>query len=380
MNESSTAYHAVAAARTRLEGAGFVAINEREPWTIVPGGKYFFTRNGTTIVAIHVGSEYQPENGFTIVAAHTDSPGFRIKPVPCITKSNSLMVNTQPYGGGLWHTWFDRDLGIAGRVLIRNGDSIEGRLVDIRRPVARIPNLAIHLTSGSDRDSFAPNLQNHAKALLSMDPAMLSLPSTNPRFHPALLALLSKELGVDADTIIEMELQLIDVQPSTLGGLSEEFLYSGRLDNLCSSYQALRAIIDSSSETSTAGTVKIAMLFDHEECGSASAQGAGSSLFMDTLKTLNEALVGDRHGSLMRALRKSFIVSADMAHALHPNYSEKHDSSMAPIINGGMVIKYNPNQRYATSGTSAAVFRECARRDGVPVQEFTVRSDSACGR
>jgi aspartyl aminopeptidase len=352
---------------------------------VKPGGRYFFTRNGTTIVAISVGKDYVPENGFTVVAAHTDSPCLRIKPVPCITRSDALMLNTQPYGGGLWHTWFDRDLGIAGKIIFRTPEGgLDSKLVVINKPVARIPNLAIHLTPQADREKFGPNLHSHAKAILTMDPALMTAASGNPRFHSALMNLIAAESGISAEAVVEMDLQLIDVQPSTLGGINSEFLYSGRLDNLCSAYQCLRAIIDEAAEASASGrsdpSVKVAMLFDHEEVGSESAQGAGSTLFMDTLRSLHEALVpGAAHGAFMRSLRKSYVVSIDMAHALHPNYTDKHDSSMAPVMNGGLVIKHNCNQRYATSAASATYFRECARLDGVPVQEFSVRSDSGCG-
>lgn len=379
LNESSTAFHATRGARNRFLAAGFQEINETEAWSISKGGRYFFTRNGTTVFAFTVGDNYAPGNGFNIAAAHTDSPHLRLKAVPTVTKSKSLMLNTQPYGGGLWHTWFDRDLGIAGRVVVRNNSGVlESRLIDIRRPVARIPNLAIHLTKAGERDSFAPNLHSHAQALLSVDPASVAA-ADEGRFHPALMVLVAPEAGCKPEDVVEMELQLIDTQGSCLGGLHNEFIYSGRLDNLCSAYQCIRSLIDTPMENSA--NIRIIMLFDHEEVGSSSAQGAGSSMFMDTLQSIHEALNGpSSHSSLMRDLRNSFVVSIDMAHALHPNYTEKHDHSMAPIINGGLVIKHNANQRYATNAMSASVFRECARQAGVPVQEFSVRSDSGCGR
>ena len=310
---------------------------------------------------------------------------------------------------GLWHTWFDRDLGIAGRAILKGSDGgIETRNFAIRRPIARIPNLAIHLTAGSEREHFSPNLHEHGKAVLSMNPEFLSTKPTEEekdvsgRIHPALLRMVAAELGVEPSSIEDLEMQLIDCQPSALGGATNEFIYSGRLDNLCSAYQSLRALIDSSvGELDSQVNVKVAMLFDHEEVGSASAQGAGSSIFMDTLTRIQEIL-GEKSSrkllyfsccpyvchcsfsfhsleALMRSLRNSFVVSADMAHGLHPNYASKHDSTMAPGINGGLVIKHNANQRYATTSLSATVFRRIGKLAGVPVQEFTVRSDSACG-
>jgi aspartyl aminopeptidase len=303
LNESSTAFHAVKASANRLDQAGFTRLNETDVWTLVPNGKYYFTRNTTTIVAFTVGGKFLSSgdvNGYTILGAHTDSPCFKVKPVCCFKKSDALMVNTQPYGGGLWHTWFDRDLGLAGRILHRGSHGeILSTLVQINEPIARIPNLAIHLTSGSERESFAPNLQEHAKALLTFNGSLLNMTADDvegsehtSRIHPALLRLLSQHSGIPASAIEDAELQLIDVQPSTRGGIDGEFIISGRLDNLCSSYQCLRAIIDGSNEDlSNQTNVRLAFLFDHEEVGSSSYNGAASSLFMDTLRLINSYLL-----------------------------------------------------------------------------------------
>ena len=388
LNEATTAFHAVDASRRSLIAAGFQPLNERDSWAIVNGGKYFFTRNDTSIFAFTVGENVNEDSiAFTALGAHTDSPCLKIKPVATVNKSNALMINTQPYGGGLWHTWFDRDLGIAGRAIIRGEDgSIQQKLFQINDPIARIPNLAIHLTAGAEREHFAPNLHEHGKALLSMDPDFLNLSATDEekeasggRIHPGLLRMVAAHLDIPSNTIEDLEMQLIDLQPSTIGGAKQEFIYSGRLDNLCSAYQCLRAVTDIAPSVEPS-TVKIAMLFDHEEVGSNSCQGAGSSMFIDTLKRIHESLFGTSSStSFMRSLRRSFVVSADMAHGLHPNYQAKHDASMAPLINQGMVIKHNANQRYATNALSATVFRRAAKLEGIPVQEFTVRADSGCG-
>eukprot|EP00597_Dinobryon_sp_UTEXLB2267_P016626 CAMPEP_0201093132 /NCGR_PEP_ID=MMETSP0812-20130820/1694_1 /ASSEMBLY_ACC=CAM_ASM_000668 /TAXON_ID=98059 /ORGANISM="Dinobryon sp., Strain UTEXLB2267" /LENGTH=476 /DNA_ID=CAMNT_0047345159 /DNA_START=18 /DNA_END=1448 /DNA_ORIENTATION=+ len=398
LDESCSAHHAVEASSKRLLAAGFSKISERDEWfqsasnisKLERGQKYFFTRNGTTIIAFSVGKQFPLSGGaYTILGAHTDSPCLKIKPVTCLNKQDALMLNTTPYGGGLWHTWFDRDLGLAGRVILRSADgSLRSELFRIDRPIARIPNLAIHLTSGTERDSFAPNLQEHAKALLSMDPTFINNKDLNgssdvgSRIHPALLALVASSLPESArgDTIVDVEAQLIDVQKPCLGGAAGEFLFSGRLDNLCSAYQCLRALIDAADDPASQSSVKMSMLFDHEEVGSASCQGAGSSLLMDTLTRINRCLSDQLRGdSLMCSLRNSFVVSADMAHGLHPNYSSKHDSTMAPHINQGLVIKHNANQRYATNAVSASLFRQVAKLMGIPMQEFSVRSDSGCG-
>lgn len=390
MNESCSAFHAVEACTSRLLAAGFTQIAEADAWNLTPGGKYFFTRNTTTLLAFTVGGKYAPGNGYTVLGAHTDSPCLKIKPVTCSTKGDALVLNTQPYGGGLWHTWFDRDLGIAGRLVLRNADgTLTSKLVRIDSPVARIPNLAIHLTRGTaERDSFAPNLHEHCKCILTMDPASMKFDSdevpadVKERLHPLLVKMLADAAGVEMANIVDMEVQLIDAQPSAIGGAANELIFSGRLDNLCSTYQCLRALIDTAADADALANhpnVCMTMLFDHEEVGSSSCTGAGSSLFMDTLRLINQCLTDGSHMTLMRSLRKSLVVSVDMAHALHPNYASKHDPVMAPHINDGIVIKHNSNQRYATNAISASLFREMAKRGGAKVQEFTVRADQGCG-
>ena len=381
LKEAPTHFHAASAARRRFLEAGFLELSELERWALVPGGKYFFRRNGSSIIAFTVGAAYRPENGFTVLAAHTDSPCLKIKPATCIAKSGCLMLNTQPYGGGLWHTWFDRDLGVAGRILVRGEDGVKPMDVLLSRPIARIPNLAIHLTSGKERESFEPNLHEHAKALLTCDPAVLQQTpeSKGSLTHRFLLQLVAEAAGVPAGDIVDTELQLVDCQPPDFGGVRNEFVLSGRLDNLCSCYQSIRALIASTEDLGRQSTVCMAALFDHEEVGSGSHAGAGSSMFVDTLTLICESLCGDSRGALLRSLRRSFIVSTDMAHALHPNYPAKHDPSTAPVLGAGLVIKHNANQRYATNSVSAAMLREAARLAGVGVQEFSVRSDMGCG-
>ena len=387
MNEACTAWHAVEACVTRLIDAGFERLFDGEDWTLKPMGKYFFTRNGTCLFAFTVGGAYVAGNGFTLVGAHTDSPCFKIKPVTCFKKDGSLMLNTMNYGGGLWHTWFDRDLGVAGRCVIKDKDGgLSTKLCRIDDPVARIPNLAIHLTE--DRTKFAPNLQDHCKAILSMDADIASLEPTSEeeevadRLHPVLLRMMADQLDVAVDTIEDMELQLIDVQPSAIGGAGGELLFSGRLDNLCSCYQSLRAIIDQSNDNAALAKqqgVHMIMLFDHEEVGSNSTCGAGSPLLMQTIQNVIAVLADESTATVMKTLKKSFMVSIDMAHAKHPNYQSVHDDTMAPRINGGLVIKTNANQRYATNSISATMFRRFAKIANCPVQEFSVRSDTGCG-
>lgn len=387
LNESATAYHAVCTSRKELLEAGFVQIKETDPWIIAAGGKYFFTRNATALIAFTVGSQYEATNGFTIVGAHTDSPCFRIKATPCSSKADALVLNTQPYGGGLWHTWFDRDLGLAGRVITQNkSGEMFSKLLKIDHPVARIPNLAIHLQTPEERASFAINLHEHCKAILTMDPADVAETVPANGFHPCLMHLINEHLDLaEGETVVDMELQLIDTQPSAIGGAKDEFIFSGRLDNLCSSFQSVRALIDASTEAAGNSAsdlhknIQMVMLFDHEEVGSCSSQGAGSSMFMDTIRRIHNNFAPESSETLLQAFRRSLVISIDMAHAHHPNYPAKHDPAMAPKINRGLVIKHNANQRYATSTVSAIMFREFGRLADLPMQEFSVRSDAGCG-
>ena len=302
LNKSCTAFHAIEETCNILINTGFKRLYEHEEWTLTPSGKYFFTRNSTSVIAFTVGGAYIPGNGFTILGAHSDSPCLKVKPVTCHKKGEALMLNTQPYGGGLWHTWFDRDLGLAGRVITEHNGSLKTALIRIDKPIARIPNLAIHLTAGAERESFTPNLQEHAKAILSMDPTLVNMESqkvnsNDSRLHPALLQLISTECNIPIENVVDLELQLIDVQPSIIGGASGDLLFSGRLDNLCSSYQIIKALADGSLEgIETQPNIRMAMMFDHEEVGSSSCAGAGSSMFMDTLKLISDCLTDKSHG------------------------------------------------------------------------------------
>lgn len=417
INASPTCYHAVDEAAKLLTGAGFEQLSENENWNLKEGGKYFFTRNQSALIAFAIGGKFvEKQGGFAIIGAHTDSPCPKLKPVTKLGKSGFECVSVQGYGGGLWHTWFDRDLGVAGRVIImdKKTQKFSSKLVKIDRPILRIPNLAIHLQSDKERSGFSPNLQDNFPPILATDTMTAinsPLSSENigegndkeaqnnsseegnirkrmckerEKHHNTLLVLIANELGCDIDDIYDFELQLIDTQPSCVSGAHGEFINSGRLDNLCSSYQGTMALINScktegSLENDSA--VRYLALFDHEEVGSQSAQGAGGTLFPESI----DRILGNfRHptGPCLKAmtLKKSFIVSADMAHALHPNYAGKHDSNHGPKFHGGVVVKVNPNQRYATNAATNLVFKLAAiKRLDLPVQEFAIRSDSRCG-
>ncbi|GMP22285.1 hypothetical protein CsSME_00000370 [Camellia sinensis var. sinensis] len=391
LNESWTQFHATAEAKRKLIAAGFHLLNENDEWDLKPGGRYFFTRNMSCLVAFAVGEKYRVGNGFHVIAAHTDSPCLKLKPKSASSKSSYLMVNVQTYGGGLWHTWFDRDLSIAGRVILRDKDgSFLHKLVKVERPLLRVPTLAIHLDRTVNKDGFKPNLETHLIPLLATKVENTSLESkeksniTKAAHHPLLMQVLSDELSCGIEDIANIELNVCDTQPSCLGGANNEFIFSGRLDNLASSYCALRALIDSCetpTDLSSEHAIRMIALFDNEEVGSNSIQGAGAPTMFQAMRRIVGCLAHEYvgEGAYERAIRQSFLVSADMAHGVHPNFTDKHEEHHRPELQKGLVIKYNANQRYATSGVTAFLFKEIAKIHNLPTQEFAVRNDMGCG-
>ncbi|XP_062174180.1 probable aspartyl aminopeptidase isoform X1 [Alnus glutinosa] len=392
LNESWTHFHATAEAKRQLIAAGFHLLNENDEWDLKPGGRYFFTRNMSCLVAFAIGEKYAVGNGFHVIAAHTDSPCLKLKPKSASSKSGYLMVNVQTYGGGLWHTWFDRDLSVAGRVIVRGSDgSFMHKLVKVKRPLLRIPTLAIHLDRTVNKDGFKPNLETHLIPLLStkLEETLESkekstASSLKPAHHPLLMQALSDELNCGIHDIVSVELNICDTQPGCLGGGNDEFIFSGRLDNLASSYCALRALIDScklASDLSSEHAIRMVALFDNEEVGSDSVQGAGAPTMFQAMRRIVSCLVNEYvgEGAFERAIRHSFLVSADMAHGVHPNFMDKHEEHHRPEMQKGLVIKHNANQRYATSGVTAFLFKEVGKIHNLPTQEFVVRNDMGCG-
>ncbi|KAK6924707.1 Peptidase M18 [Dillenia turbinata] len=389
LNASPTAFHAVDEAKKRLKNAGFEQVSEREDWNLQVGKKYFFTRNHSTIVAFAIGNKYVAGNGVHIIGAHTDSPCLKLKPVSQVAKGGYLEVGVQTYGGGLWHTWFDRDLTIAGRMILRDGKGgYLHQLVRIQEPIMRIPTLAIHLDREVN-DGFKVNKHTHLvpvlataiKAELNKGADENGPAVDNKKHHSLLLQLLATEAGCQPDDICDFELQACDTQPSIVAGIMKEFVFSGRLDNLCMSFCSLKALIDATSSEGSLEDetgVRMVALFDHEEVGSDSAQGAGSPAMLDSLSRITTCF-GPNSKLLEKAIQRSFLVSADMAHALHPNYMDKHEENHQPKLHGGLVIKTNANQRYATNAVTSFIFREIAGKHNLPVQDFVVRNDMPCG-
>ncbi|XP_078441395.1 Zn-dependent exopeptidases superfamily protein [Wolffia australiana] len=407
LNAAPTAFHAVDEAKKLLKEEGFVQLSEKEDWKLEAGKKYFFTRNYSTIVAFAVGKKYVAGNGFHIVGAHTDSPCLKVKPVSKVSKAGFLEVGVQTYGGGLWHTWFDRDLTIAGRVILKRVQdgsvNYSHKLIRVEEPIMRIPTLAIHLDSGV-RDGFKINTQTQLVPVLatSVKAELEKIETENGsakygtnrkdadeknsknagKHHSALLKLIATRAGCEVNDVCDFELQLCDTQPGIIAGAMREFIFSGRLDNLCMSFCSLKALIDSTSsrnDLDDESGVRMVALFDHEEIGSNSAQGAGSPVMFDALSRITESFNSLDSKPLEKAVQKSFLVSADMAHALHPNYTDKHEENHQPKFHGGLVIKNNANQRYATNAVTSFIFREIAEKHNLPTQDFVVRNDMGCG-
>ncbi|KZT62958.1 aspartyl aminopeptidase [Calocera cornea HHB12733] len=389
LNASPTPFHAVRNASARLEEAGFVKIRETNDWKLVAGGRYYYTRDQRSLIAFTLPQGWKAGTGVSIVATHTDSPNLRVRPVSNKAAGGYLQVAVETYGGGLWHTWLDRDLSIAGRVVVSTPGTaaFQSKLVKLDRPLIRIPNLAIHLDRGVNEQfkfnketEFVPFLGVLTEELNKMPEPKYTTngpqirPAPSERHHPALLAVLAEEMSVAPEEINDFELCLFDTNPSTLGGLQNEFVFSPRLDNLMSTFCAIEAMCESVTLESKTDNVNCIAMFDHEEIGSNSAVGAAGSFlpsFLDRLSPTPEL-----HA---QSVRKSMLISADMTHAFHPSHPGKHAEGHKPMINGGMVIKTNENQKYATEAVGAWVVRRLVARRGGRIQDFESRNDTMCG-
>jgi aspartyl aminopeptidase len=367
---SPTPFHAVRQMAKRLEAAGFAHLRDDESWSLQEGGCYYFTRNDSSLVALQVGSASLAANGLRLIGAHTDSPCLKIKPVPEVQKQGFLQLGVEVYGGALLGPWFDRDLSIAGRVsFLDDKGHLQSTLIDFREPVAFIPSLAIHL----DREV---NQKRSINQQTDLPPVLMQVSDkTQSDFRGLLRAqLLLDEPGLDITTVLDYELCLYDTQVPTLVGLKQEFVAGARLDNLLSCFAGLQALLASSGDGS-----RLLVCTDHEEVGSGSAAGASGPFLESVLLRVNEALHGGSQDSYRRMLAHSVLASVDNAHAVHPNFAEKHDGKHGPQMNAGPVIKYNSNQRYATNSTTGSLFRKLCADVDVPCQSFVVRSDMGCG-
>ena len=368
IDASPSPYHAVAAAASRLESAGFGEVRETGDWSDLPEGSLErgFVRRGGSLIAWALVNDRAPATGFRILGAHTDSPNLRVKPRPDTGRAGFRQVGVEVYGGALLNSWLDRDLGLSGRVYVADDGEVAERTFLIDRPVLRVPQLAIHLDRGVTENGLALDKQQHMSPVLSV----------GDRTEGAFRNLLACELGCRAEDIKSWDAMAHDLTPSRLIGTDESMLAAPRLDNLCSSFLGIEALLRAAESGPVAPL--IVTLFDHEEVGSASRAGADGPILGDVIERLVLALGGDR-SAYLRCLQDSMCISADMAHAVHPNYADRHEPDHHVFLNAGPVIKINANQRYATEGETEAFFQMCCERAGVPHQKWVMRTNMACG-
>nr|CCD13505.1 unnamed protein product [Trypanosoma congolense IL3000] len=374
IKEACTPFHAVEVLSSWLLKAGYNRLQEGEVWPkLLNGGKYFVTRNDSSLIAFAVGGKFESNNGLKIIGAHTDSPNLALKPRSKAGKGDYKGVAVQCYGGGLWHTWFDRDLTVAGRVFI-SSSNLEKRLVKLNRPIMRIPTLAIHLQSTEERNAFGPNKEKHLVPIIATALTESQDDKVSEHHNSHLLTLLAESLGCEPNEIVDYDLSVIDTQEPVVGGACDEFIYAPRLDNLISCFCGVKALLEADSSLDQDDMIRMVCLFDNEEIGSATSQGAGGSFVPDVIEHITSC------GGLRATLvANSFLLSIDGSHAVHPNYQEKHEDNHRPLLHRGPVIKYNANMRYATNGATAAVIKSIAKKASVPIQEFCVKNDSPCG-
>ncbi len=363
LGEAVTPFHAVAAMSRRLTSAGFEAVTAFDPDTMVPGKGYFMTRQGSSLIALRAG-EGEPNEGLRLVGAHTDSPNLSVKPNPVLGRGGCVQLSVDVYGGALLNPWFDRDLALAGRVtMLNNAGQLESVLFDSCAAVAVVPSLAIHL----DREANKHRSINPQKDVVPL--VMLGEADTFDLKAWLAERLAAQNSDYQGMRVMDYELSLYDTQRPGRVGIDQSFITSARLDNLLSCYAGLSAMIDA-----TDAEWSMLVATDHEEVGSASTVGAQGPMLMDALTALMPA--PQRNQTLRHA---SWMLSVDNAHAVHPNYMDKHDDQHSPRLGGGPVIKINRNQRYATDSEGAARLRLLAERAEVDVQAFVMRADLACG-
>ncbi|MGP0222215.1 M18 family aminopeptidase [Paenarthrobacter sp. NCHU4564] len=364
VSASPSSFHAVHEAGRRLDAAGFTALDERQQWEGGPG-RYYVIRDGALIAWVVPGNA-TATTGFNILGAHTDSPSFKLKPKPTTGRFGWLQAGVEVYGGPLLNSWLDRELQLAGRLVLRDGSEH----LTATGPLLRFPQLAIHLDRAVN-DGLALSKQQHMNPVFGLgDPAGEDL--------LGLLAARVEGASVDAAEIGGYDVVIADTQAPAVFGANSEFFASGRLDNLSSTHAGLTALIDHAEEVPADGPIAVLAAFDHEEIGSNSRSGACGPFLEDVLTRIADGL-GASVSQRRQALSASFCVSADAGHAVHPNYAERHDPANRPLLNGGPLLKINANQRYATDAPGAALWAQLCHEAQVPYQEFVSNNDILCG-
>lgn len=364
IEDSPSCYHAVENIEHACKDKGYVSLKENEEWHLVPGGKYYVNRNGSSVIAFHIPDiEKERLKGFHMVASHSDSPGFKIKEEPeMIVEDQYVKLNVEPYGGMIMSTWLDRPLSVAGRVIISENGKLRCKAVALKEDILIIPNVAIHM----NRDV---NKGMEYNAQIDMLPLYGGKESKGSFSH-----LIAEAAGVDKEQVISSDLFLCNRAPGHLLGAKGEFVCAPRLDDLECAYASMEAML----RTQPKEYVNLMVVFDNEEVGSMTKQGAASTFLQDTLYRICESYSLSR-GDYLRLIADSFMISADNAHAVHPNHPEKADPTNRPYVNGGIVIKYHGGQKYTTDAVSAAIMKDICKRSGVTFQTYANRSDIAGG-
>ena len=356
IEHSPTCFHAAANLGDLYSAGGFTRLEEKDCWDLKPGSSYYVNRNGSAVIGFRIPES--PEGGFLIAAAHSDSPSFKLKHSPELKDKNYLRLNVEKYGGSIFSPWLDRPLGVAGRLVVETDRGVESRLVDVGRDLVLIPNMAIHMNR-SMNDGVALNPQVDLLPLLGQDEET----GTMDRIA-------AEAAGVDPKSVLDSDLFLYVREAGRVWGANEEFLSVPRLDDLECAWTLTRALIDAPNPR----CISVCAVFDNEEVGSTTKQGADSGFLEDVLTRIADSLGWSRQ-QYQASLASSFMVSADNGHAIHPNHPEKADAVNYPKMNGGVVIKYSANQKYCSDAVSAGLFRLICTRAGVPVQTYLNRSD-----
>ena len=363
--DSPSACHGVKATQKILDENGFIEIKETDKWDLQAKGKYYVIKNDSALIAFEIGTGDIEETGLRLIGAHTDVPGFRIKPNPqMISEGKYVKLNTEVYGGPILHTWFDRPLSIAGKVSLKGASPLkpETRLVNINKPLLIIPSLAIHMNREVN-EGYKINRQVDTLPLLGLINDKLEK-------EDYLMNIISEELQVNKEDILNFELGLYEYERGSLIGMNEELISSGRFDDLWMVFSGIKALVDSRENEAT----KVMICIDNEEIGSLTAEGANSTLLNNILERIALGLGKDREG-YYRTLANSIMISADLAHAVHPNLGDKHDPTNRPVLEGGPVLKIAASGSYSTDSFNGAVFAGVCEAAGVPFQKFVNRSD-----
>ena len=366
IDASPSPWHAVESCRQRLLAAGFSALDEVDRWQLIPGGRYFVIRGGSSIIAFTIGQQSPVETGLRLIGAHTDSPGLRIKPKPAEEAGGMIRLGVEVYGGPILATFADRDLSLAGRVNVRSGDGFATHLVRFDDALLRLPNLAIHM----NRDVNENGLKFNKQTELPLTLGVADQQKADDRFRKPI----ADALKVAPEDLLTWELNAYDTQKGAFWGVDREFIADSQLDNLASCHAALSALLATDKPAATC----LCAFFDHEEVGSESAGGASGSFAVDVINRIAGSAGLDAEDQ-RRMLARSFFISADMAHAWNPNFPSAYEPCHRATVNAGPVIKSNANQRYSTSADTAARFMAICAKAGVPCQQYAHRTDLGCG-